>query len=143
MREVTAGPGFVGRLPHGCDRLLEITRICRERGVRFGRIEGLGAVRRARLGFYDQSAREYHYLDLDRPLEIAALVGNVSLRDGEPVIHAHVTLADEEGRAFGGHLAEGTLVFACELFIQPFEGTPLHRAFDHETGLPLWEEEPR
>ncbi len=69
--------------------------------------------------------------------EITKLVGNVSLKEGRPMVHAHVTLADE-GKAFGGHLAPGTVVFACEFIIQVFEGVSLTRSLDAETGLQLW-----
>ena len=38
----------------------------------------------------------------------------------------------------GGHLAPGTIVFACELIIEAFDGQELNRGMDRETGLPLW-----
>ena len=62
----------------------------------------------------------------------------ISLRDGEPVVHAHITLSDQQTRAFGGHLAPGTIVFACEFIIHIFEGAKMERGFDEQTGLPLW-----
>lgn len=68
------------------------------------------------------------------------LTGNVSIRDGSPLVHAHVSLADYSGNAFGGHLAPGTTVFACEYIIQAFTGETLVREQDSETGLPLWRE---
>ncbi len=129
---------LVGRLRRGDDLLEGLNAVCRGEDIRLGRVSALGAVERARVGFYDQTAREYRYLDIDRPTEILALVGNVSQKDGAPFVHAHVTLGDEEGRAFGGHLAPGTVVFACEFSITPMEGAELVRGFDEETGLPLW-----
>ena len=118
MKKVKPGELFMGKLAHGSDLLEEITEICRNRNVQLGRIEGLGAVQRARLGFYDQHSREYQFFVLERPLEITKLVGNVSLKDDNPFVHAHITLADETGNAFGGHLAGGTVVFACEIYIR-------------------------
>ena len=75
---------------------------------------------------------------IDRPLEITNLVGNVSLRDGNPFVHAHVTLADSAGHAYGGHLAPGTIVFACEFVLEVLSESVLERAFDETTGLYLW-----
>lgn len=129
----------MGRLAHGADLLEEITSACTAQNIRLGRLEAIGAVQRARLGYYDQKTREYRFFTIDRPLEITALTGNVSAKEGEPMVHAHVTLADEAGNAFGGHLAPGTIVFACEVIIEPFEGEMLERTFDEETGLPLWQ----
>jgi predicted DNA-binding protein with PD1-like motif len=128
----------MGKLSYGCDLLEELTAICQKENIRLGRIEALGAVQRAHLGFYDQHTREYQFLALSQPLEITKLIGNVSLKDGKPFVHAHVTLADEEGKAFGGHLAPGTVVFACEFIIEVFDGPVFERGLDEETGLPLW-----
>ena len=129
----------MGKLPHGADLLEALTEICVKEGIKLGRIEAIGAVRKARIGFYDQKCREYRFIDLDSPMEITNLTGNVSLRDGAPFVHAHITLADEEGRCFGGHLAPGTEVFACEFALHTLDGPDLERRYDEETGLPLWD----
>ncbi|MBF0178241.1 MAG: DNA-binding protein [Magnetococcales bacterium] len=140
MLEMPSGKTFIGKLAHGCDLLAEITRICHEQCWTAGWLEGLGAVKKARVGFYDQATREYRHLDLDFPLEITHLVGNISLKEGVPFVHVHITFADNQGRAFGGHLAPGTIVFAGEIMIRPFASTALQRNLDAETGLFLWQE---
>jgi hypothetical protein len=129
---------FMGKLSYGADLLEELNEMCRMRNIRLGRLEGLGAVQKARLGYYDQQAHEYRFVEIDRGLEITKLVGNVSLKDGTPFVHAHLTLADGQGRAYGGHLAPGTVLFACEFILEVFEGPILQRVFDETTGLPLW-----
>jgi len=141
QKAVTGSRRFVGRLLRGNDLLGAITERCRAAGVRLGRVEAIGAVERARVGFYDQGERAYRFLEFAEPLEILALKGNVSLRDGEVMAHLHITLGDAEGRACGGHLAPGTVVFACEYIIEAFDGAELHRGLDAATGLPLWPEE--
>ena len=138
-RTMDRGRVLMGRGEFGGDLLDEITAVCRAEGVTLGRVEALGAVQKGRVGFYNQTDREYQFLELDRHLEITALVGNVSLRDGRPMVHAHVTLSDEQGNAFGGHLAPGTVIFACEFVIQELAGDALTRGFDEQTGLPLWQ----
>ncbi len=137
-RSVQTDRMVMGKGGFGQDLLDEITSVCRAAGITLGRVEALGAVQRARLGYYNQTSREYEVLELDRHLEIANLVGNVSLAGGEAMVHAHVTLSDDEGKAYGGHLVAGTVIFACEFIIQEFDGEALQRGFDDETGLPLW-----
>jgi predicted DNA-binding protein with PD1-like motif len=129
---------FMGKLTHGADLLDELTLICKRNNIRLGRVDALGAVRSARLGFYEQVKREYQFLTIDQHLEITHLIGNVSIKDGQPMVHAHLTLSDDKGRAFGGHLVNGTIVFACEVIIRAFDGPDFIRGFDQETGLPLW-----
>ena len=129
---------IMGKLGYGCDLLEELTNVATERGVRLGRIEAMGAVKKARIGFYNQESRTYQFHDFDHPLEITKLAGNISLKDGKPFVHAHITLSDESGKCYGGHLVPGTVVFACEFILEAFDGPDFNRRYDEETGLPLW-----
>ncbi len=138
MKKYKAGRMIMGRLEHGADLLEEITEICRKEDIRMGRVEAIGAVSVARIGFYNQDTHEYQFFTIDQPLEILSLAGNVSIKDGESMVHAHVVLGDKEGKAFGGHLAAGTIVFACECIVEILEGPTLERGLDEKTGLPLW-----
>jgi len=140
IREVSHSRYLMGKLPHGSDILEAITSICKQHDIRLGRVEVIGAVQKARLGFYDQYEKVYNYFDIDREMEITSLTGNISLKDGIPVIHAHINLSDADGAVIGGHLAPGTIVFASEYVIQAFEGPEFSRGLDKVTGLPLWED---
>ncbi len=139
MIKITDSEKYIGRLSHGSDLLEEITDTCKELGVKFGQVEAIGAVKKARLAYYDQASQRYSHFEINEPLEITSLTGNVSSKDGKPMVHAHVTLADEKGKTYGGHLAPGTIIFAAEIVIQIFGEEPLKRGKDEETGLPLWE----
>ncbi len=130
---------YMGRLTQGADLLEELDRICKDRSLECGRVEAIGAVQKACIGYYDQRQRQYRINTLDEPLEILTLSGNVSLKDGTSMVHAHITLADKEGRAFGGHLMAGTVIFACECIIEAFDGPAFNRKFDPETDLQLWD----
>lgn len=128
----------MGKLSCGCDLLQELTDVCVKGNIKLGRVEAIGAVRKACIGFYNQENRTYQFSSIDCTLEIAQLIGNVSLKDGKPFVHAHITLADEKGKSYAGHLAPGTVVFACEFVIESFDGPGFERVPDEETGLPLW-----
>jgi len=130
---------FVGRIPHGDDLLNSLTAFVREKGIRMGRLKMIGAVQKAVVGFYDEKEGKYINIQFDKPMEVLNLTGNVSIKDGEPFIHAHVTLGDEKGQSFGGHLMEGTVVFAAEFVVEEFEGQDLERTFDKTTRLALWD----
>ena len=138
MKKVKPMQVFIGRLTHGGDLLEEISNICLKENIQLGWFEALGAVKRARLAFYNQATHEYEFFVIDQPLEITKLAGDVSLKDGHPFIHAHITLSDKAGKAYGGHLAPGTVIFACEFKLEVFDGPGIKRDFDEATGLPLW-----
>jgi len=129
---------YLVRLPHGDDLIEAIETACRDRGVQMAGIMAIGAVQRATIAFYDQSTEEYGQRTFEEPLEIASLIGNMSLRDGEPMLHAHAVFARENGQTVAGHLASPTEIFAAELRIDVFDGTPLERVLDDVTGLTLW-----
>jgi len=126
------------QLPYGSDLLDEMTAIVRREKITLGRIHAIGATTHARVAYYDQAAKVYNPLDFPGGMEIVGLHGNVSLRDGEPFVHAHILLGDPQGKIFGGHLLQGTKLFACELFIDELDGPALERAQDSRTGLFLW-----
>lgn len=139
LKKVEHREMFMGNLRRGADLLEELTAICREKNIQLGRVEAIGAVQKARIGFYDQEKRDYQFIAIEKPLEITSLNGNISMKDGSPMVHAHITLADSSGQACGGHLAPGTIVFACEWLIEALDGPVFKRGFDPETGLALWE----
>jgi uncharacterized protein len=136
--EFARGKTIVARLTHDADLLDEIVALADRHGIEAAQLQGLGALRHGRLAYYDQTKREYDEFDLSGPLEITALIGNLSRRDEAPAAHVHLTLADHEGRAYGGHAARGCIVFACELVVSELLGPSLERVYDTETGLALW-----
>jgi len=138
MKKVKPRQVFIGRLTHGGDLLEEISNMCLKENIQLGWFEALGAVKRGRLAFYNQETHEYEFFVIEQPLEITKLAGDVSLKDGHPFIHAHITLSDKSGKAYGGHLAPGTVIFACEFKLEVFDGPGIKRDFDEATGLFLW-----
>jgi uncharacterized protein len=136
--ELTPGTTHLLRLPTGADIVTEITRFCEERGIEAAWLTYLGAVRRAALRYYDQDALEYRDFTIDRRLEVLSGVGNISLLDGAPFLHTHAVFGDEQGRAYGGHLAVGCEVWALEVRLEELIGDPPVRLPDEATGLSLW-----
>jgi len=132
---------FLERLNHGADLLGSITKIFRQHPGQMGSFTAIGAVKKAHIAFYDQERKEYLDSVIDEPAEILSCVGNVSEVEGETSVHAHITLGYHDGTCRGGHLLEGTEVFACELSGLILEGEVLCREFDDVTGLKLWKRE--
>lgn len=132
---------YLWRLPHGADLLSAITGFAASRGITCGSVTAIGAVSEAVLGYYDQTAKTYREHRFRKPMEIASCVGNISVRDGKPAVHAHLVLSDDKCAAVGGHLVPGTRVFACEATVTRLVGLPLRRGLDDVTGLPLWQPE--
>jgi predicted DNA-binding protein with PD1-like motif len=136
--EATAGRAFVGRLATRSDLVEEIEHYCAEQSVLAAWVTVIGAVRRARYAYYEQKEHRYLEMGSETHHEIAGFVGNISLRENKPYLHAHATFADASGATVGGHLLRGIEVFAAEVTIREMADVSLVRQHDEETGLALW-----
>ncbi|MCX5749743.1 MAG: DNA-binding protein [Candidatus Saganbacteria bacterium] len=97
------GRSFIGRFESGEDLLASLNDLCKKENIRLGVFNLIGAVRNAKLGYYDQEQKQYTgCVEINKKLEISSCTGNISIKDGEIFVHAHITLADFDGKAFGG-----------------------------------------
>ena len=136
--KASEGPVYILKPPFGSDLLPELGDFVRAHGISLAWLSGVGAVSRATIRYYDQPNKTWLDHDLDRRLEVAGLWGNVSLLNGEPSVHVHCVLADEQGHCYGGHLGERTLVFNLEIMLTTLAGPPVLRKIDPQTGLSIW-----
>ncbi|MDP2948910.1 MAG: DUF296 domain-containing protein [Chloroflexota bacterium] len=96
-----------------------LARIARENGITTGSFTAIGALRSAKLAFYDQDTREYVDLaDLRSPQELISCMGAITTSGGEPDVHAHVVLVDSRGATSSGHLVEGKVFFSQVTLVQ-------------------------
>ncbi|MGF1770625.1 DNA-binding protein [Enterovibrio makurazakiensis] len=67
----------------------------------------------------------------DACFEILSLSGTLTPEH----IHLHISVADEEGGAWGGHLLDGTIVsHTAEICLLAFSNYQFNREFDADTG---------
>jgi predicted DNA-binding protein with PD1-like motif len=137
FRKLDVGRIFLVRAKHDSEIINFITELAEKNAVMTATFTAIGALKCARLGFYDQEKHEYLETLLLAPQEIASCVGNISIKEGEPFVHAHAVLADHDGYTKAGHLLEGK-VFAAEVHLTELIGEKLVRKNDAVTGLSLW-----
>ena len=138
FQSYTVDKTIMGRINKDDDLLVSINSFLLGNKIQTGKIEGIGAIQKGCIGFYNQDTKEYQTISVNKPMEVVSLIGNVSLKEGNPFAHCHISLADENGDIKGGHLMEGCVVFAFEFVVTVFDGSALIRGFDEETKLPLW-----
>ncbi len=137
-KEFQTGKTFLVRVEHDADLIMYLTRFAKENKTSAAVFTALGALKNAKLGFYDQKKHVYGELAFTEPVELVSCVGNISLKDDEPFVHAHAVLSDDEGNVKGGHLLGGT-IFAAEVHLTELLGGILVRKLDNVTGLSLWD----
>ena len=125
------------------DLLLEsLTQYAKENNIKTAEISFIGAVQNVNVMYFNQSKKEYDKHTFDGGHEVLNGLGNISILDDEPFVHVHMTVADKNGNAFGGHLDEGTKIWLIEAVIkQPsFFGKGIERHFDDELCLSVWKD---
>jgi uncharacterized protein len=65
-----------------------------------------------------------------------SMIGNVSLKDDKPFVHAHVTLGRSDLSVIGGHLNDAIAHPTVEVWVRP-ETDEVHRVLDESSGLYL------
>jgi uncharacterized protein len=133
------GDSFLVGLRRGEDLLGALNSLFRSRGTTNAAFNVIGVVSHAILGFFDPSIRQYRTKGFSGHHEIVSCMGNVSEKDGEPFVHAHIVLAGEDFGCLGGHLMPGTVIFVSEVAVFPMSGPALARKLDEQTQLALWE----
>jgi predicted DNA-binding protein with PD1-like motif len=130
---------IVERFETGDDILERLNELVQRNKVTAGSFTAIGAVRSANIGCFLGNG-EYSTVSVEGPLEIVSCVGNISVKDGLPSVHAHIGLADKKGSMFGGHLMPGCMVGGTfEVTIHAFEAMSLIRKLDSKSGLYLLE----
>ena len=149
LDKVRTGQGGLGRvvvmrLAPGCDLLKALQEITEKENIRAGVVlSGVASLsqvtlRNVRLfpDAFPIADRQRIYTPKKEPLELLSLSGNISRRDGSIHIHCHVTISSglDDGRAYGGHLIDGCLIFSTgEVVIAEITGLDMKRSADPET----------
>jgi predicted DNA-binding protein with PD1-like motif len=113
-----------------------LTTFAKEHHLDASDFTALGAFSSALLGFFAVEQREYRKIPVEEQVEVLTLVGNITLDEGEPKIHAHVVLGCTDGATRGGHLLEGWARPTLELILSE-SPVQLRRRYDAASGLAL------
>jgi len=107
--------------------------------IGFGALSAIGTFERVTLGYYDTESKTYRNKDLEEPVEVLTMTGNISRGpDGERVVHAHVIVGRSDYSALGGHVVEATTGPTLEVIVHTAP-TTIRRHHDADTGLNLWD----
>ena len=113
---------FFVRADRDSDLVSFLGEFAKKNGITVGAFTAIGALRSAKLAFWDRENREYITIaDLDSAQELISCMGNITVEDGKLEVHAHVVLVDEQGNTRAGHLLEG-IVFFTQVCLHELQG---------------------
>jgi hypothetical protein len=120
-------------LRKGVSFIDEVLRIAEAEKITTARVEAIGGVNRLTLGHFDSEKKKHEEHVYEEFLEVACLLGNITMKDGKPFLHAHGTFGRKDMSAISGHVISATVFPLLEVVITPTSNKAL-RKFDEEIG---------
>jgi predicted DNA-binding protein with PD1-like motif len=102
--------------------------------VTSARFVGIGDASSSKFGWYDKARKMFKVNELHTFAEITSLAGDITLANGNPVVHAHINLATEDGLVHGGHLLEAFVNPTLQVMVT-IEPIPLYKRMDEASGI--------
>lgn len=137
-KQITESPKtFALIMETGDEVLSQLKRVARTERFDASSFKAIGALSYAQLGWFNWSTKQYEIaIELAEQVELLSLIGDIALKEGEPQVHAHLTVGRRDGNAFGGHLLKAIVRPTCELVLTE---NPVHlqKEFDAKSGIPL------
>ena len=128
---------YVIRIDKEEEVLENLTSLCEKENIKAGSVVGLGAAKHIKIGLYDVGAKKYNSIEMEEPMEITSLVGNISTKEGKTYLHFHINVCNSKMQVFGGHLNFCIIGATCELVLTVLDGE-IDRIYDEELGLNLF-----
>ncbi|MBI3841184.1 MAG: DUF296 domain-containing protein [Thaumarchaeota archaeon] len=121
-------------LPTGALLPEAILALAKKDGATTAGVEGIGAVRKLRLAYFNHKTKEYEEHVYREFLEVTSLFGNVTTKSGKPFLHIHGTFGRRDLSVLGGHVISAEVFPLLEVVITPTTNRALRR-FDEKSGL--------
>jgi predicted DNA-binding protein with PD1-like motif len=139
--EATPGRILVFRVPEGVELNSYLVETAEKHGIVNAWVNVMGSLVDPVVAYYDREKGEYVEKMHRGTYELASGMGNITLREGKPMLHLHVVLGGPDNNAIAGHLSRAK-VYMVEAFLMEFKSVkPLERR--REGSLWVWPVEER
>jgi predicted DNA-binding protein with PD1-like motif len=101
----------------GDEILSGLTELAEREHITSAYITGLGGLSTGMLGWGDPANGAFKKITIDKKCELVSLVGNISMRNGQPYVHLHGVVAFSDGSTKGGHVIEAHVAPIAEITV--------------------------
>lgn len=130
---------YIIRLDKGESVVNTLKTLLSKEEIKLGYFTGLGATNDVTIGILNTKTKEIVKKKFTGDFEIGTMFGTVTQKDGEPYIHAHITVGNVGlDLTYAGHLVDAMISATAEIVLKKMEGT-VGRRFDEAVGLDLME----
>lgn len=128
---------IVGKIEPDEDLIEEIIKMVKIHNIKSGLVNCIGALKKFTLGYFDIESKQYKNKTFNEFVELISCMGNISYRDGEPLIHLHVSVGRSDYTIIGGHLNKPSIISVTgEVYIFEID-QQLNRTNDPQFNLSL------
>lgn len=127
---------IIARIDKGEEIIEQIKEIAIKEEIKLASIQALGAVGQFTIGVFKTDEKQYLSNEFNGDFEIVSLTGTINTMDNKFYCHLHMSVGNEKGEVFGGHLNRAIVSATCEMVITIISGI-VDRYYDEEVGLNL------
>ena len=126
------------RIDKGEEIVETLKAICEKEDITLAYVNAIGAVGDVTVGVFKTAEKQYYSNSFNGDFEIVSLSGTVTQMNKEHYSHLHMSVGNEKGEVFGGHLNKAVVSATCEMVINIVNGK-VSRRFSDEIGLNLFD----
>jgi hypothetical protein len=105
--------------------------------IKAGLVNVIGALKQVTIGYYDLNTKNYYFKTYDEDFELISCMGNISYKEGDPIVHLHISLGKDNYEIIGGHLSQPSIIsVTAEVYIYEID-KELNRTLDPQFDLSL------
>lgn len=130
------GEKFFLRFDYQENFLESLKNFCTSENIYLANLDGIGSFANSELAFYNVGTKKFQTKVVTNIHEVVSLDGSITEKDGQPYLHIHVVLSDENFAVVGGHLNQAMVGGTLEIVLEKVSGS-LGRKFSEEIGLNL------
>lgn len=128
---------IVARIDKKEEILEQIENIAIKENIKLANINAIGAVSELTVGVFKTAEKKYYSNEFKGNFEIVSLSGTINTMNDKFYSHLHMSVGDENGKVFGGHLNKAIVSATCEMIIYIIDGK-VDRYFNPDIGLNLF-----
>lgn len=129
---------IIARFDRGEEVHEALKKIALAEDIKLASISAIGATDDFTIGVYKVDDKSYSEKNFQGIFEILAINGTITTKDGKYYPLLHISVADDKGNGFGGHLIRANISVTCEMVIDIIDGR-VERKMNDEIGINLFD----
>lgn len=134
MKHEKTKDGYFLKLEKGDEVVETMKKFLKEMKIFSAQFQGFGSVEKVDIAHYTPQTKEYSNRLFYDVMSMVSLNGDVSELNGEPMVHAHICVADNRFQCFGGHLRSAIVALDCDIVLRQLD-IKLKRKLDKGLGV--------